>query len=135
MEWSHPARIMLGMPQSKLPLTGSPDALTQHNGQGLDHSIVSCASNVSNRQVGSPWKKCSSWARTWHIVPHKFPIPCKGCTSPTYFKPNSFVCSIYYYWVYAWCVLIYFLKKIYKYALIYFYLVKTKMLVPYIVRR
>jgi len=26
--------------KAKLPLTGSPDALTQHNGQGLDHSIV-----------------------------------------------------------------------------------------------
>jgi hypothetical protein len=40
MEWSHPAPIMLGVPPSKLPLTGSPDALTQHNGLGLDHSIV-----------------------------------------------------------------------------------------------
>jgi len=40
MEWSHPAPIMLGVPPSKLPLTGSPDALTQRNGQGLDHSIV-----------------------------------------------------------------------------------------------
>jgi hypothetical protein len=31
---------MSGVPPSKLRLSGLLDALTQHNGQGLDHSIV-----------------------------------------------------------------------------------------------